>query len=139
MSDLSGIHDALQRIERTQGEALAEFKYFRRELDEAKSNHTIHETENREDFATIRKSIESFRAAVDTRLTDQTEDRQRHLGEQDVKIDLIETDIGLLKKDSAYAKGAGWAVISILGSLVLFIGGSIIAAIEGVIHIKIGS
>lgn len=128
----------LRRIEIAQGELLAELRSFRRELDEAKANHVLHETDNREDFATIRISIESFRTAIDQRFLDQTADRQRHLGEQDVKIDTIEADVGTLKTDNARAKGAGWAIIGILGALVTFIGGSVIAALQGMIHIKIG-
>jgi hypothetical protein len=138
LSELSGIHESLQRIERSQGEALAEFKNFRRELDEAKANHVVHENDNRDDFIRTNVSIEAFRAAVDKRLTDQTEDRRRHLGEQDIKIDAISADVASLKTDNARAKGAGWAIIGILGALVTFIGGAVISAIEGIIHIRIG-
>jgi hypothetical protein len=138
LSELNGIHQVLERIERSQGEARVEFKNLRRELDEAKANHVVHETDNRDDFVRLADSISQFRSAVDKRLTDQTADRQRHLGEQDIKIDAIKADVGKLSSDISLAKGAGWAVVGLLGSGFLLVVGTIVEYLRGIIHIKLG-
>ena len=138
MSELASIYAALQRIENGLGESRAEFSNYRRELDEQRASHLVHENDNREDFVRIGDAIDRFRNAIDKRLTDQTADRQRHLGEQDVKIDIIKANVGKLSGDIAMAKGAGWAVVGLLGSGVLMVITTIIEYLRGIIHIKIG-
>ena len=130
MSELAGIHDALRRIEGGQGETLAELRNFRREMDEAKTHHIKHEEENRQDFVAAYAQMAKNMEIVNERFTDQTDDRKRHMGEQDVKLD------GLLR-DRNVAKGEGWVIIwivGILGALVTHIGDAVLAAL----HIKIG-
>jgi hypothetical protein len=125
------IQSALRRVEGMLGEMLAEQRNNQRQADEAKAHHIKHEEENRQDFALVYEKM-------DSRFTDQTEDRQRHMNEQDVRLVAIAKDVGKLQNDNARAKGVGGAIIGILSAVVLFIGGAVLAAVEGVIHIKIG-
>jgi hypothetical protein len=124
------IQSALRRIESSQGETLAELRNLRREMDEMKARRVAHDEENRKDFIDCHTRLSKLRGDMDERFTDQTQDRQRHMGEQDVKLD------GLLR-DRDVAKGAGWVIIGIiafLGAVVTHVGDAVLAAL----HIKVG-
>lgn len=128
----------LRRIEIGQGDVLAELRSFRRELDEEKTIRKDHSQHNREDFQRILDLFEAERANNDKRFTDQTEDRQRHLNEQDLKIDKITKSVSALEKDNTRAKDVGWAVVAILGGGFTLVIGTIWANLQGLIHFKIG-
>jgi len=121
-----------------QGVILAELQSFRREMDEEKTIRKDHSEHNREDFLRVVALIESERSNNNRRFTDQTDDRQRQFNEQNVKVDGISAVVNDLKGKIATAQGAGWAIVGILGSGVLFVVGTIVAWIQGLIHIKIG-
>jgi len=130
VSELVDIQSSLRRIEGFQGETLAEFRSFRREMDEMKARRAAHDEENRRDFISCHTRMSKMNDDFDARFTDQTEDRQRHMGEQDVKLDS-------LLRDRNFARGAGWVVITIiafLGAIATHIGEVVLAAL----HIKVG-
>lgn len=44
--------------------------------------------------------------------------------------------IGQLKQDADRAKGAGWAILALLGGLASFVGGAVLAVLQGWITVK---
>jgi hypothetical protein len=130
VSDAAEFETMLTPIKGDLREILTEIKGFRREMDEMKARRVAHDEENRKDFIGCHARLSKLRGDMDERFTDQTQDRQRHLEEQDVKLDS-------LLRDRNFARGAGWVIIGIiafLGAIVTHIGDAVLAAL----HIKIG-
>jgi len=88
-----------------------------------------HRDEDRADFADVRQTAEANRKEIEARFTDQTEDRARHLSEQDKKLDDLQ---GMANR----AKGAGWAIIGLISAMATFIGGAVLAVVEGWLKVK---
>jgi hypothetical protein len=135
-SNLRRIESSLREVLSGNGAILAEMQGFRREIDEEKTIRKDHSEHNRVDFQRILDLFEAERAANDKRFDDQTKDRQMHLGEQDVKIDAIKATVDILSGDISMAKGAGWAVVGLLGTGFLYVVSVIVDYIR--IHFKFG-
>ena len=131
MSEISEVQSTLQLIRSDLGEIKAELRSNRREMDSAQKIQESHALANREDFLRVWKFLETDRKEIDKRFTDQTEDRQRHMGEQDIKLD------GLIRDRAR----AGWVILGIvgfIGTILSHIGSAVWSSIESMIHIKIG-
>lgn len=109
------VQRALGRIEGTQEQILAELRSLRGEFSE-------HKNEDQKNFSSVR-------AMFFTKLEEQDKTREAHLGKQDQKLDA-------LKEDSDRAKGAGWVILGLFGTLASFVGGAVIAVLGGWIHVK---
>lgn len=107
---------SLGRIEGTQTQILDKLD----KLSEALGDH---KNEDQRNFSSIR-------ALMDRKMEEQTTTREAHLGAQDVKLDA-------LKQDADRAKGAGWVILALLGSLATFVGGAVLAVLGGWVHVKI--
>lgn len=105
---------SLGRIEGTQDQILAELKQLRSDFGDHKNDD--------------QRNFSSLRSLVYDKNREQNEARELHLSEQDKAI-------GQLKQDSDRARGAGWAIISILGAFATFIGGAVLAVVQGWIKV----
>lgn len=85
-------------------------------------NHIQHENDDRRDFGELRRliaeEIKQQREAVASTLADQ--DKQ----------------IAGMKEEQDRAKGAGWAILAMLGALASFVGAAVISVFTGHISIK---
>lgn len=105
---------ALGRIEGTQAQILLELRQLRNDFGE-------HKNEDQKNFSSVRNLVYG-------ELKKQDIEREAHLAEQDKKLDA-------LKEDSDRAKGAGWAILGLLGGLATFVGGAVLSVVEGWIKI----
>lgn len=110
------IQRALGRIEGTQDRLLSEFEQFRKAMTE-------HMDMDKVQFEILHSRITELRKYSESRFVDQTDDRARHLGEQDIKLDA-------LKEKQDKAMGAGWVIMGILGMCVACIGAMALAIFE---------
>jgi hypothetical protein len=108
------VERSLGRIEGTQAQILAELKQLRTDFGDHKNDD--------------QRNFSSVRALFFDELKKQDAKRETHLAEQDSKLDA-------LKADSDRAKGAGWAIISLLSGLAAFVGGAVLAVFEGWIKV----
>jgi hypothetical protein len=115
VSQNDDVQRAIGRIEGTQAQIISK-------LDAIIVTHVQHENDDRRDFASIR-------AMFDHKMAAAAEVRETHLGQQDEKL-------LALKQDADRAKGAGWVILGLLGSLAAFAGGSVIAALTGHLHFQ---
>lgn len=115
MSTDENVQRALGRIEGTQAQILAK-------LDRMVEDLGAHKNEDQKNFSSVR-------ALFFTKLDEQNVTREAHLGAQDKKLDM-------LKQDADRAKGAGWAILGLLGGVATFIGGAVISVLSGWVHIK---
>jgi len=111
------VQRALGRIEGTQTQILETLNKLADAFGE-------HKQEDQRNFSSVRSLFYS-------KLDEQNEMRERHLGDQDKKLDA-------LKQDSDRAKGAGWVILGILGSFAAFIGSAVLAVFNGWINIRMG-
>ncbi len=105
---------SMGRIEGTQAQIIAK-------LDAMIINHINHENDDRKNFSSVRTLLE-------TKMAEQNNMRESHLELQDKKL-------ALLQQAQDRARGAGWVIIGLLGAVATFLGGAVIAAIDG--HIKV--
>ena len=109
------VQRALGRIEGTQSQILAK-------LDRLAEDFSQHKNEDQKNFSSIRSLFFS-------KLEEQNVTREKHLGDQDKKLDA-------LKEDADRAKGAGWVILGLLGSFAAFLGTAVYAVLSGKIAIK---
>lgn len=114
MSD-ENVQRALGRIEGTQTQILEM-------LDKLSESFGEHKNEDQRNFSSVR-------ALFFTKLEEQDKTRERHLGEQDQKLDG-------LKQDADRAKGAGWVILGLLGAVATFMGTAVLAVWSGWIGVK---
>lgn len=115
------VQRSLGRIEGTQEQILAK-------LDKLASDFGDHKNEDQRNFSSVRALVYDQRREINAKLEEQDSRREQHLTEQD-------TTLKSLKQDSDRAKGAGWAIIGILGAFATFIGGAVLAVVEGWIKV----
>lgn len=115
MADDENVQRALGRIEGTQAQILDK-------LDKLSGDFGEHKQEDQRNFSSVR-------VMIDRKLEEQNEFRERHLGEQDEKLDH-------LRQDSDRAKGAGWVILGLLGALSTFVGGAVLAVLSGWVNVK---
>lgn len=109
------VQRALGRIEGTQAQILDK-------LEKLSENFGEHKQEDQRNFSSVRQLL--F-----TKLRENDDAREKHLGEQDVKLDA-------LKQDSDRAKGAGWVILGLLGSLAAAVGAAVLAVFDGWVNVK---
>lgn len=115
MSEPNGdVQRSLGRIEGTQEQILGELRSLRADFGE-------HKNDDQRNFSATRRLVYD-------ELGKQNAAREAHLAEQDKKLDA-------LKQDSDRAKGAGWVILGLLGSLATFVGGAVLAVVEGWIKV----
>lgn len=114
MSD-ENVQRALGRIEGTQTQILQALKDLTESFGE-------HKNEDQRNFSSVRN-------LVYTEMKKNDETREKHLSEQDEKLDG-------LKQDADRAKGAGWVILGLLGALATFVGGAVIAVLSGWMSLK---
>lgn len=115
MSDEVNVQRALGRIEGQQAQILEK-------LDRLADDFGQHKQDDQRNFSSVR-------TLFFTKLDEQNTVREKHLGEQDEKLDG-------LKQDADRAKGAGWAILGLLGGLATFVGGAVLAVLSGFINVK---
>ena len=107
------IQRAIGRIEGALGE-------IKDKINALITNHIVHEDDDKRNFALIREQLNQ-------RITEQNDFREAHLREQDSKLDAIQ-------RDADKARGAGWVILGLLGSLAAFVGAAVISALNGRLH-----
>jgi len=108
------VQRSLGRIEGTQTRILDE-------LTKLRDDFGAHKADDQRNFSSLRVDMKSQFEANDRA-------RNEHLTEQDTKLDIIQ-------RDSDRAKGAGWAILGIMGLLASLVGGAVMAALSGWIKI----
>lgn len=121
MPDQADVQRSLGRLEGVSDQILAELRSLRVEFGD-------HKNEDQKNFSAVRALVYDQRRDISGKLEAQDATRERHLSEQDLKLDK-------LKQDSDRAKGAGWAILGLLGSLATFVGGAVLAVVEGWIKV----
>src|SRR5665213_3036235 len=111
MPDLE-VQRSLGRIEGDIAQLLREFANHRIEF-------ALHQKQDLQSLEVLAKTLAQQRDAMGIGFKEQEKARNQHLNEQDVKLDI-------LKEDSAKAKGAGWVILGLLGSLATFLGAAVI-------------
>jgi len=114
MSD-ENVQRSLGRIEGTQTQILDALQKLTESFSE-------HKNEDQRNFSSVRNLVYS-------ELKKNDESREKHLSEQDEKLDS-------LKQDADRAKGAGWVILGLIGALATFAGGAVLAVLTGWISIK---
>ncbi|HCE07486.1 MAG TPA: hypothetical protein DEQ40_02580 [Oxalobacteraceae bacterium] len=109
------VQRALGRIEGTQTQILDA-------LNKLSDSFGEHKQEDQRNFSSVRH-------LVFTKLQENDESREKHLGEQDVKLDA-------LKQDADRAKGAGWVILGLLGSLAAAVGAAVLSVFSGWVSVK---
>ncbi len=109
------VQRSLGRIEGTQTQIL-------QEIAALKTSFGDHRQDDQKNFSEVRN-------LVYTKFAEQEDLRERHLGEQDKSIAAI-------KGDSDRAKGAGKVILALLGALATFVGGAVLAALNGHINFR---
>lgn len=118
--DDQGVQRSLGRIEGDIRQILTELKNIRDDFGD-------HKNDDQKNFSLARTSNDQLRADMLAGFSNADNARGQHLGEQDVRLERIE-------RDANRAKGAGWVILGLLGSLATFLGAAVIAALSG--HIK---
>jgi hypothetical protein len=109
------VQRALGRIEGTQAQILAK-------LDRLSKDFGDHKNDDQKNFSSVR-------ALFFSKIDEQNVLRERHLGEQDQKLDA-------LKEDSDRAMGAGVVILWMLGGLATAGGAAALAIWTGWVNLK---
>jgi hypothetical protein len=107
---MDDVQRSLGRIEGRLDQILAEQRSMREDLGD-------HKNEDQKNFSSVR-------ALFFEKLEHHNAVREAHLKDQDEKLETI-------MMDSARAKGAGWVILGLLGSLATLLGGAVIAVLDG--------
>jgi hypothetical protein len=116
------VQRSLGRIEGTQTQILSELRRLQDTLSE-------HIQADQIGFSSVRVLVNEQRQNLDAAFKENDRARNQHLNEQDIKLDAL-TAI------TNRAKGAGWAILGLIGLVTAIIAGIVIAAVSGVLKFK---
>jgi hypothetical protein len=120
-SSMLEIQRALGRLESAQEGTRQE---FRNGLRAIKEDFSAHKNDDQRNFSSLRSALK-----------DQRDEREGHLNQQDMKLGELATVSTRLEEQDKNTKAIGKWIIAAFGSLTLFIGTAVVAALTG--HIKI--
>lgn len=115
------VQRSLGRIEGTQVQILDALRNLTAEFVD-------HKGEDARNFQAVRKLSFEHRDELKKEIEDSAKERETHLRGQDTKL-------AAMKQDSDRAKGAGWVILGLLGSVATFLGGALLSVFNGWVKI----